>query len=157
MKKTSWDAFQLDCKSRSKRWTLVQGDCHPGNVLINKHGDSRLIDFEMVGLGSGAQDLGQFMISHTTPKERRDIEKKVIKDYHNELSERLQKRGVNDAGDFDACWREYIDGGAGRWLWFVPYLADICPPEVANFFIAQTDAFLRDHIPDPSKSPAMRV
>ena len=158
VKKTSWDAFQLDCKRRSERWTLVQGDCHPGNVLVNKEGKSRLIDFEMVGLGSGAQDLGQFMISHTTPKERREIEKGAIKVYQKELCEWLQKRGISiDGYDFDACWAEYINGGAGRWLWFVPYLAQVCPPAVANFFIAQTDAFLRDHIPDPLKSPAMRV
>ena len=123
---------------------------------MNKSGESRLIDFEMVGLGSGPQDLGQFMISHTTPSERRAIEKQAVKEYHIQLSEHLRKRRIS-TGDFKSCWEEYVQGGAGRWLWFVSYLAIVCPPAVANFFMAQTDAFLRDHIPDPSNAPAMRV
>ena len=52
----SWDAYQA---ARGHRWTLVHGDFHPANVMW-RDGAMILIDFELVGVGSGAQDLGQF-------------------------------------------------------------------------------------------------
>jgi hypothetical protein len=50
----SWQA-QLDRLNVNGRWTLVHGDFWPGNVMwnINDPKSIRLLDWEMVGLGSG--------------------------------------------------------------------------------------------------------
>ena len=60
-----------------------------------------LIDFEAVALGSGAQDLGQFVISHMAPDVRRGCEKQLIEAYHKELVAALKARGLDEAAD--AC------------------------------------------------------
>lgn len=49
----SWQT-QLDRLNVDGRWTLVHGDFWPGNVMWNTVDNSiRLLDWEMVGLGSG--------------------------------------------------------------------------------------------------------
>jgi len=94
----SWKDFQEQIHSRP--WTVVQGDCHAGNALWpSKPGMERgvtLIDFEVVGLGSGAQELGQFVISHMTPEVRRANEKRLVEEYHTELIANLQARGLDE-------------------------------------------------------------
>mmetsp|Transcript_19736 Transcript_19736/g.62126 ORF Transcript_19736/g.62126 Transcript_19736/m.62126 type:complete len:367 (-) Transcript_19736:66-1166(-) len=131
-------------------FTVVHGDAHPHNVLLGDDGRLTLIDFEMVGVGSGPQELGQFLISHMDPALRRAHERDLVRAYFDALR-------LPEAYDFDACWSEYLDGAAGRWLWFVPYLAKVCPPEMGQFFHDQLAAFLADHFPDPALVPMPRV
>mmetsp|Transcript_43589 Transcript_43589/g.115208 ORF Transcript_43589/g.115208 Transcript_43589/m.115208 type:complete len:616 (+) Transcript_43589:68-1915(+) len=151
--KAKWDSF---LEEQAKRpLSLVHGDCHPHNVLLL--GERLcLVDFEMVGVGSPAQELGQFLISHMEPDRRRAVERGLVEAYHTELVSTLRARGITDAYSFDACWSEYVAGGAGRWAWFVPYLAKAMPP-LGQFFHDQLAAFLHDHIPDPSQAPIPRV
>ena len=167
--------------------TLVHGDCHPHNVLLAaaeaapsaaRPGESkgcedggevtgrecwlRLIDFEMVGLGSGAQELGQFLISHTEPALRRATERELVRAYYDELRSVLCARGLAadaNAYTFEACWEEYVAGGAGRWAWFVAYLvhAKSDSPKLGQYFHDQLAAFLRDHVSDPLLTPMPRV
>ena len=65
----SWEA-QLKRLNVDGHYTLVHGDFWPGNVLwMTKKRDAiKLLDWEMVGLGSGPQDLGQYVISNMDPK-----------------------------------------------------------------------------------------
>lgn len=83
----------------------TQGDCHPGNALWPASPDCTrgvaLIDFEAVALGSGAQDLGQFVISHMAPDVRRGCEKELVETYHAELVAALKARGLEEAAN--AC------------------------------------------------------
>ena len=158
----SWDAFQAELKTRQH--TLVQGDCHPGNALWVRGAEPtahvRLIDFEMVGVGSAAQELGQWTISHMEPATRRRCERSLVEGYHRELVAALTSRGLSaEAGAFglEKCWAEYVAGGAGRWAWFVAYLGKVMPAAPAQFFHDQLAAFLRDHVPDPSCMPMPRV
>lgn len=145
--KIDWDDFQAELKARP--WTVVHGDAHPHNIL-RVDGRLVLIDFEMVGLGSNAQELGQFLISHMVPDERRQHEERLVRVYYGAL-------GLQETYSFEACWREYLDGGAGRWLWFVPYLASVCPPAMAQYFHDQLAAFLHDHFPVAADVPMPRV
>lgn len=149
--KVSWADFQA--RVRESPWTLVQGDCHPGNVLCGRGGDGalKLIDFEMVGLGSGPQELGQFLISHMEPSARRRCERDLVRGYHGHLVDALRSAGKSEEAEaysFERCWADYVAGGMGRWLWFVPYLAGVCPPKVAQYFVDQLAAFVRDHVPE---------
>ena len=64
----SWQS-QLDRLSLDGRWTLVHGDFWPGNIMWDPNTTTsstrnlRLLDWEMVGLGSGPQDLGYVVSS----------------------------------------------------------------------------------------------
>ena len=116
----SWDAYQAELQLRP--YTVVQGDCHPGNAMwVGKGTEAArifLIDFEMVGLGSAAQELGQWMISHMDPAVRRGCERALVEGYHTQLIANLNCSGsavVADNFDLEACWVEYMAGGAGRW------------------------------------------
>ena len=79
----SWDA-QLNRLNVDGHYTLVHGDFWPGNVLLmTKERDTiKLLDWEMVGLGSGPQDLGQYVISNMDPVERKECERELIEAYH---------------------------------------------------------------------------
>jgi len=155
----AWDRFQAHIAGEA--WTLVHGDCHPHNALWSaEQATMALIDFEMVGIGSPAQELGQYLVSHMPPDERRAVERELVQGYHAELCANLRGRGLGEEADgltFDACWREYVMGGAGRWLWFVPYLAKMCPPAMGQFFHDQLAAFLHDHLPRAEEVGMPRV
>ena len=78
IKGISWEA-QLERLHTKGQWTIVLGDCWPRNLMwvtSNCQGDDekvdsaiKLLDREMVGLGSGPQDLGQYMLSNMDPIE----------------------------------------------------------------------------------------
>ena len=112
----SWEA-QLKRLNVESHYTLVHGDFWPGNVLwmTNETNKIKLLDWEMVGLGSGPQDLGQYVISNMDPAERRGCERELIEAYHQEL----RKHTIDCS--FGYCWREYQVGGVERWLWFLVY------------------------------------
>lgn len=144
----SWEA-QLERlnnnKNTASHWTLVHGDFWPGNVMISKRDvrDVRIIDWEMVGLGSGPQELGQYVLSNMDPTDRRDCEYTLIQNYYNELI----RLGVQDF-TWDECWKEYTIGGIERWLWFLVYFcAQQSGPllQWAQFFHDQINEFIHDH------------
>ena len=111
-------------------------------------------------MGSGAQELGQYVISHVAPELRRAKAHEWVRGYHAELLEQLRSRGLNEAADsypFDACFAEYVAGGAGRWAWFLPVLVALgLPARMNQFFHDQCAAFLHDHV-EPDASPMPRV
>ena len=47
-------------------------------IVINKD-ELVLVDFEVVGVGSGPQDIGQYMISHLTPEKRKKNEMELLR------------------------------------------------------------------------------
>lgn len=110
--KVSWENFQLELQRENRPWTLVHGDFHPANILWycgkasaevdhnkieatgetestqisnNAIGHPVVIDFEMVGLGSGPQDIAQYLISHMSPEERKKNEEFLLRDYYQHL------------------------------------------------------------------------
>eukprot|EP00300_Choanocystis_sp_HF-7_P010906 c17209_g1_i2.p1 GENE.c17209_g1_i2~~c17209_g1_i2.p1 ORF type:complete len:409 (+),score=80.82 c17209_g1_i2:53-1279(+) len=130
-------------------WTLVHGDFHPNNLFAARGTDApKLLDFEMVGLGSGPQDLGQYLISHLHPNSRRTCERELVCDvYYNELAVELAERG-HVVPTLEHVWREYKLGGAGRWIWFACVLPSMCPVNLSQYFCDQVAAFVADHFPD---------
>mmetsp|Transcript_4222 Transcript_4222/g.6524 ORF Transcript_4222/g.6524 Transcript_4222/m.6524 type:complete len:423 (+) Transcript_4222:2303-3571(+) len=129
-------------------WSLAHGDFWPGNIFFAKSGDSyvtKLLDFEVIGLGSGAQELGQFMISNSSPEARRGCEYELCKIYHQELEKHLAESDKTYLPTVEQVWTEYKVGGASRWIWFVVYLAPIMPPYLTQYFCDQVTAILKDH------------
>lgn len=146
MAEISWESQLSRLNTKSANWTLVHGDFWPGNVLVSPDStsDLKLLDWEMVGIGSGVQDLGQYVLSNMDPKERRECERTLIENYYAELI----RCGVpKEDFSFDECWKEYRVGGVERWLWFLVYFLGQEGPLLkwAQFFHDQIQAFLTDH------------
>eukprot|EP00008_Paramoeba_atlantica_P003062 CAMPEP_0201488982 /NCGR_PEP_ID=MMETSP0151_2-20130828/20833_1 /ASSEMBLY_ACC=CAM_ASM_000257 /TAXON_ID=200890 /ORGANISM="Paramoeba atlantica, Strain 621/1 / CCAP 1560/9" /LENGTH=400 /DNA_ID=CAMNT_0047874435 /DNA_START=94 /DNA_END=1296 /DNA_ORIENTATION=+ len=162
MAQVSWETYQKEITLRP--WTIVHGDCHPHNTMWARQrtpdASLYLIDFEMVGVGSPAQELGQFLVSHMETNERRSCERELVEYYHKHLIDNLRERGLQEEADvysFESCWEEYKVGGIGRWFWFVPYLQELMPAELSQFFHDQTKDFLHDHFPKPEDVRMPRV
>jgi thiamine kinase-like enzyme len=143
MKGISWESQQTRLNA-STNWCLCHGDFWPGNVMISKTNthDLRLLDWEMTGLGSGPQDLGQYVLSNMDPEERRKGEFDLVKNYFNELV----RLGVHDFS-WEECWAEYKIGGLERWLWFLVYFCAQSGTLLswAQFFHDQIKEFVHDH------------
>lgn len=138
--KISWtNYFKGNNKNRS--WTLVHSDFHPANIMldyINKK--LYFVDWEVVGIGNGPQDLAQYMISHINPNTRRKFEQSLIQEYFFEL----QKHNIY-MYTFEDCWDEYISGGCGRWVWMLALLSSMCTDDMVQYFHDQFLAFIMDH------------
>lgn len=154
--KISWEDYSARMKSEG--WTLCSGDFHSGNVwldLENATNPVTFLDFEVVGIGSGPQELGQFMISTDSPMIRRAIENLVVQKYHAELVA-CWKDTAGSTPTFDQIWREYVNGGAGRWFWFMGIVHNHVPIEKYQQLHDSFATFLKDHFPDPASVPQPR-
>ena len=149
----SWQA-QLDRLHVDGRWTLVHGDFWPGNIMwdpTNDDGNFRILDWEMVGLGSGPQDLGQYVLSNMDPADRRTCERELVQAYYDELvlcGVPTSNQSENDTHSdlWEYCWKEYCVGGVERWLWFLTwFLGQPALREWTQFFHDQISAFMKDH------------
>ncbi|GMH38607.1 hypothetical protein BSKO_06491 [Bryopsis sp. KO-2023] len=149
MSKISWERFQEErVAPGSFPVTLVHGDFHPANMMFSNTGGKQqlyVLDWEVVGIGSGPQDIGQYMISHASPDFRRSCEEKLLREYHSELT----SQGVELT--WEACKAEYVLGGAEKWFWMLAYLAGSFPDGMAQYFQDQVAAFVNDH----NLTPAM--
>eukprot|EP01040_Poterioochromonas_malhamensis_P016339 gene16339-18523_t len=177
LSKIDWENYQ-HIIHHQRSWTFVHGDFHPGNIfwiaadaphsnqLDNsekvKSGKSVLLDWEMVGLGNGPQELSQYMISHVTPDVRREIEDEVIGLYYRTLTSNEDVGGVGkyvsaEEYSFEQCKEEYIYGGFERWVWFLAALPAFCPEPMIEYWHNQMVAFMRDHHITPQKVGMPRV
>mmetsp|Transcript_76092 Transcript_76092/g.219760 ORF Transcript_76092/g.219760 Transcript_76092/m.219760 type:complete len:408 (+) Transcript_76092:75-1298(+) len=158
MARTTWEAYQAEWSKLTK--TLLHGDFHPANmIVVPKNGDAGdeatdheivLLDWEVVGVGSGPQDLGQYMISHSTPASRRALAPKMIAAYVAALA----AEGVETS--VEAVMEEYVRGGLGRWLWLLPVCCSMEPAWV-QYFQDQVAAFIHDHGITPETAPIVRA
>lgn len=129
---------ESDSGNNKIAWCLVHGDYHPGNMLCIDECISKnfplhrpkliLLDWEVVGVGSGPQDIGQFLISHTETQEAFNMLDEVAVVYRQSLISTLD--AVNhDTGksqavpSLEAIKREMVYGGIERWVWLFGYMA----------------------------------
>eukprot|EP00434_Breviolum_minutum_P005308 symbB.v1.2.004681.t1/scaffold271.1/size245249/4 len=144
-------------------WSLVHGDFHPANCMLEPSKESEgskdfkllLLDWENVGIGSGPQEIGQYLISHMDPSLRAQVEREVVEDYYRSLISCNPR--IAEEMTLEQCWKEYILGGAGKWVWFMPLLAQSCPPKMTQYFHDQVLAFLRCHELTPETMPMPRT
>lgn len=170
------DYYRKRRSSPHHHWTLVHGDFHPGNVMVGvdspnlEHSEPSdrethqqiaacLLDWEMVGVGCGPQDLGQYVISHVEPSERRLWETRALKAYHDELVKHWPQTcdRHSDSYSMDQCHHDYVIGGTERWIWLLLALSASCPPPVTQYFHDQVAAFVLDHDVTSAKVGAPRV
>lgn len=153
---TSWKAYQDDLKTIP--FTLCHGDHHAGNQLWRLTPDPRSgapagllsVDWAEIGVGHGATEISQYLISNATVELRRAQEKRLLRQYW----ERLVKGGVDgEEYDFETCWARYVRGGADRWIQMLILLCTFTvvnpkalPPPAAQWFHDQVWAFVEDHV-----------
>ncbi|KAL7502944.1 hypothetical protein ACHAXN_000810 [Cyclotella atomus] len=156
--------WNLDGRSDNKlSWSLVHGDYHPGNFLFIKDAMGTdimndgyrpklmLVDWEVVGVGSGPQDLGQFLISHTETKEAFNLLDEVATVYRQTLQSTLDAVNGDSSSDkptvpaLEAIKREIIYGGIERWVWLFAYMTgweESMPWMYMQFFHDQMQNFI---------------
>ena len=148
-----WEAYQAE-QARAP-WTLVHGDFHPANMMYASGGRLSLLDWEVVGLGDPAQELGQFVISHMAPAQRRAGERARVDAYHAALTAARPEIAA-EYGAADA-WEGYVRGGLARWCWLLPILTGMCPLAALQYFADQVLAFAVDHAITAANVPMARV
>ena len=133
--------------------------------------------------GSGPQELGQFLISHCPPSERAVIERAAVAAYYKELTslnplaagsvstiaeaeavaeasvaaDTTSQQQLDSSWTLEQCWAEYVSGGLGRWLFFLPYDGWGAHHSVSQYFCDQVLAFIRDHGITPDSVPMPRL
>ena len=88
------------------------------------------------------------------PALRREHADTLVRGYYDTLMNQLKENGKEETFTYEQCFDEYVNGGFGRWVWFIPFLGG---GKMGQFFHDQLAAFAKDHIPDPSLAPMPRV
>lgn len=145
LRQLSFERAQEMLQNR-QHYTLTHGDWHPGNTLYRLTNQELIIvDFECVGVGSGPQELAQFLISHMDILERRTCEINLLQRYYKTLIENSDSH-VPKTYSFEQCLAEYVSGGTERWIFYV-----VMSPtwgssvEQIQYWIDQLSAFVDDH------------
>lgn len=129
-------------------WSLVHGDYHPGNILcLNNASDGKkelsmqhpnliLLDWEVVGVGSGPQDIGQYLISHLETEEAHGMLDEITCTYRQTLVETIDAtanatlRTSEEVPSSVDLKREIIHGGLERWIWLFGYMCGMEIPAI---------------------------
>lgn len=84
--------------------TITHGDAHTWNFLFPRSGQGAafLIDWQLWHVDVGARDLAFLMALHWYPSRRRELERPLLRRYH----EGLLARGVKNYA-FDDLWLDY--------------------------------------------------
>ena len=147
LSKVSWEEFKHTWVNSNKPYTLVHGDFHPANMMYQPTtGKVILLDWEQVGIGSGAQDLAQYMISHVNRLIRKELETTLIIKYYDALMKESDNKNLINEYTLEECRLDYIFGGAERWFWLLVYICNMELPVVAKqYFHDIVSQFVNDY------------
>jgi hypothetical protein len=143
--KINWETKQKSLKAAA--FTLAHGDFHPANMMYRPADDSIvLLDWENVGIGSGPQDLAQYMISHVNVDIRKTIETELLPIYYHNLTSLPGSLVRSSEYSLEECRREFIFGGAERWFWMLAFLLNMAmPTAVKQYFHDIVSRFVNDY------------
>jgi hypothetical protein len=82
--------------------TMTHGDFRADNILFQPDGKPVLLDFQLIGRGSGAYDLAYFVTQSLDPDVASTHERALFARW----TERLRSQGV-PAGDLERMWEDY--------------------------------------------------
>lgn len=81
--------------------TLVHGDYRADNIMFDGN-EPTVIDFQLIGTGSGMYDVGYFISQSISTEVRRGHDRELLNIY----LDRLEKHGIEI--DRDEMWRQYL-------------------------------------------------
>jgi thiamine kinase-like enzyme len=82
--------------------TLVHGDAHPMNFLLprNKEGKAIIVDWQMPHwnwpVWCGVGDVAHYLLLSYPPRQRREFEDRMLKDYHEAIAESVKNYSFGD-------------------------------------------------------------
>jgi hypothetical protein len=82
-------------------------------------------------------------LDRVLPQARRQGERARVEAYHAALA-RASPAAAAEYSREDA-WRDYVWGGAERWVWLLALLSGLCAPPAVQYFHDQLLAFCEDH------------
>lgn len=82
--------------------TMTHGDYRADNLLFQPDGSPVLLDFQLIGCGSGAYDLAYFVTQSLDP----EVASHAERDLFDRWTARLRSAGV-PAGDLTRMWDDY--------------------------------------------------
>jgi hypothetical protein len=117
-----YKAFKVVCDdvATSRRWCVIHGDTHPGNVFLDGGGRPSFLDWQLVQRGPWYIDVGYHLASVLTVEDRRRSEHDLVRHY----LDRLGAAGV-DLPPSDEVWRGLRRGMIhGFYLWGITLKVD---------------------------------
>ncbi|MEM7091671.1 MAG: phosphotransferase [Actinomycetota bacterium] len=75
--------------------TLIHADWRADNMFIDENGEMVLIDFQLIGVGNGAYDLGYFICQSVERDVRAGRERELVQIYVDELAAKGVERDVD--------------------------------------------------------------
>jgi hypothetical protein len=82
--------------------TMIHGDFRADNILFDAHNDVALLDFQLIGSGSGAYDLAYFVTQSLDVEVARQHERALV----DRWVDGLQRAGA-PAADLATAWQDY--------------------------------------------------
>ena len=166
--KISWETYQESIQNTDFVFTLAHSDFHPANMMWRRNfqqpsqegpeqGVTILLDWEVIGVGSGPQECAQYVISHMRPEERRNCELRLLRSYYQTLIAGSDGKIDSTNYPFERCLADYVAGGIGRWVWMLGLLSRLCPDNWVQYFHDQFLAFAEDHNVTVENVPMPRV
>lgn len=156
---TTFESFSKNLNSRPH--TIIHSDFYPANSLVEyikdptkdeDHCKVYLIDFEVISIGAGPQDLAQWMISHVNPVTRKENEMELLGIYYQTLQTvwkevfgEAKAEEFKSAYPFSMVLEDYING-VGKWIWLLCVCAGLTegiPDHLYQHFIDQMTDFLQ--------------
>jgi hypothetical protein len=124
--------------AQASPWTVIHGDAHVGNLLIDGDGHPGLVDWQLVQRGAWYMDVGYHLAATLPVEERRRHEDDLLRHY----LDRLRNDGL-DAPTMDEA-RPAVALGMihGYYLWAITQFVD---PTVIAVLLERLGAAVADH------------
>eukprot|EP01040_Poterioochromonas_malhamensis_P010357 gene10357-11267_t len=143
----------------SSSWTMIHGDFHAGNIyssmVTNNSSSAILLDWEMVQIGSPAQDITHYFITYVPSDIRRVHEKELLQYYYSELT--TSPTSIPSDYSYDQFYEEYRRHGIERWIWLYVAMWFFCSEELGRYYHDQLLSFIVDHNVTPDLLSMPRV
>lgn len=97
---------RLDTGNAGDRpFTVTHTDYRLDNLLISPDGVVTVVDWQTCGTGVGPSDVAYFLGAGLLPEVRREVEERIVRDYHDGLV-----AGGVTGYDWADCWLDYRRG-----------------------------------------------
>jgi hypothetical protein len=121
-----------------RRWTVIHGDAHVGNVFLDGAGRPSFVDWQTAQRGPWYLDVGYHIASALTVEDRRRTERDLVGHY----LDRLRVGGV-DVPSWDDAWLGVRRGMVqGFFMWGITFKVD---PAITSLLLTRIGTAVADN------------